>query len=224
MKGYGQFCPVAQAAEIVGERWTPLVLRELLSGSHRFNDLQRGVPLMSPSLLSQRLRKLEAAGIIWRGHDGAYHLTPAGEELRPVIETLGAWGQRWVRTKVEEEDVDVALLMWDIRRRVSLPEDLRADGRAVIQFRVPDAPTGKGRWWLILEDDQADLCLHDPGFEVDLWVTANRRELAKVWMGDVAVDRAVDDGRLDLHGSPMLARSFPRWFHLSVFAGVTRPH
>jgi DNA-binding HxlR family transcriptional regulator len=124
-KGYGQFCPVAKASEIFGERWTPLIMRELLCGSYRFNDLRRGVPLMSPSLLSQRLKTLERAGIVERRPDPEnksyeYHLTQAGQELRPVIELLGVWGQRWARKRVEPGDLDPSLLMWDIHRRLHI--------------------------------------------------------------------------------------------------------
>ena len=143
MKGYGQFCPVAKAAEIVAERWTPLVLRELLCGSRRFNDLHRGVPLMSRTLLAGRLERLEDAGIVRsatraRGRGREYHLTAAGEELRPLIECLGEWGQRWARAQVGRGDLDPGLLMWDIHRRVNL-EALPPE-RVVVRFDFRGVP------------------------------------------------------------------------------------
>src|SRR5687767_10932777 len=164
MRSYGQFCPVAIAAETVTERWTPLVLRELLCGSTRFNDLRRGVPLMSPSLLSSRLRMLQRVGIVERreGENGTvhYHLTPAGEELRPLIEALGAWGQRWARGDVRPEHLDASLLMWDVHRNVE--QERLPDQRVVVHFRLRGSNDGKSRFWLVLGAGEADLCLRDP--------------------------------------------------------------
>src|SRR5262245_9961100 len=169
MKGYGQFCPVAKATEIVAERWTLLVLRELLSGSRRFNDLHRGVPLMSATLLSQRLDELERAGLVERRMEARergprYHPTAAAEELRPIIEAIGVWGMRFVRTSFGEEDLDPTVLMWDIRRNVRaehLPQ-----GRFVVRFDFPEQAAKWRAWWLVKERDatELDLCLHDPGF------------------------------------------------------------
>jgi DNA-binding HxlR family transcriptional regulator len=225
MKGYGQFCPVAKASEILAERWTPLVLRELLAGSHRFNDLRRGVPLMSRSLLSKRLRSLEDARVVERrarpgrqAHE--YHLTPAGEELRPLVEILGNWGQRWVLADVEEDDLDPSLLMWDIRRGVRtehLPED-----RIVVRFDLRDVAGAHGRWWLVVGGGEIDLCLTDPGFEVSLHLRVSQRTLTRYWLGQIDWSQALADD-LELVGPRWLQRSIPTWLGRSAFAGVERP-
>jgi DNA-binding HxlR family transcriptional regulator len=214
MRSYGQFCPVAKAAEIVAERWTLLVVRELLAGSRRFNDLRRGVPLMSPSLLTKRLRELERSGIIERrpldvGRGSSYHLTPAGEELRPVVQLLGAWGDRWVNHRIGPEDLDPAILMWDVRRRL-VSEELPAR-EAVVCFCFREAHSGRRWWWLVVNGDEVDLCLTDPGREVDLTVRASLEAMIRVWVGRLAVEDVLASGEVALDGSAELARSFPRW-------------
>ena len=229
MKGYGQFCPVAKAAEIFAERWTPLVLRELFCGSHRFSHLHRGVPLMSRSLLAQRLAQLEDAGIIrsearTKGRGREYFLTPAGEELRAVIENLGEWGQRWARSQVRADDLDAGLLMWDIRRRLNT--DRLPDRRVVVQFdfrAVPKTVRSPATFWLILEHPDVDVCLKDPGFEIDLYVNADLRALTKAWMGDVRLADAMRSGLVKVQGPTALVRAFPGWLALSGFAAVERP-
>lgn len=224
MKGYGQFCPVAKASEIVGGRWTPLVLRELLCGSRHFNELRRGVPLMSPSLLSQRLKALEKAGIIERDRQNmrtGYTLTEAGEELRPLIEGLGAWGQRWARAQLEDADLDAGLLMWDVRRNVETAR--LPDHRTVIQFEFADVPGAEGSYWLVGNREEVELCLKDPGFEVDLFVLSDLRTLTHVWLGDLAVGEALRSERIELQGERPLRESFRSWFALSPLAPVERP-
>jgi DNA-binding HxlR family transcriptional regulator len=228
VRGYGQFCPVAKASEIVAERWTPLVLRELLCGSQRFNDLHRGVPLMSRTLLTRRLRELEDAGVIERRESSPggseYRLTPAGEELRPIIEQLGAWGHRWVRRDVEGDDLDPSLLMWDVRRRIdraALP-----DRRVVVRFDlrgVPREHSAQRTWWLVLDRDEVDLCLKDPGFPVDITVDADLGALTRVWMGRLAFAEAVRSGLVHTEGQRPLVRAFPGWLGLSTFASVPMP-
>lgn len=219
---YGQFCPVAQAAEIVAERWTPLVLRELLTGSHRFNDLRRGVPLMSPSLLSQRLKELEDQGVLVRvpSPEGAgyeYHLTEAGLALRPVIEGLGLWGHKWLQRELRREELDPALLMWDIHRRVDA-DKLPPGERTVVQFDLDGVPLKKSRWWLVFEGGQTDLCLKNPGYEVDLHVTAHIRPLVEVWLGHLKLGDAIRSSAIRLQGNRSLIRGFKDWFALSGFA------
>src|SRR6185295_17346767 len=153
MLDYGQFCPVARAAEIFGERWTPLVVRELLCGSTHFNDIRRGVPRMSATLLTQRLRKLEEVGVLLRvrGEDGwEYRLTPAGEELRPIVLAIGHWGARWIGSRLQRDQLDAGFLMWDIRRFARMDRFPR-DRRVVIHFRFTDAPRGEMAWWLVVE-------------------------------------------------------------------------
>ena len=229
MKGYGQFCPVAKAAEIVAERWSPLVLRELICGSHRFSDLHRGVPRMSRTLLAQRLQQLEDAGIVrsvarTKGRGREYFLTSAGEELRPVIERLGEWGQRWARSQISAYDLDPGLLMWDIHRRVST--DRLPDRRVVVRFDfrgVPKIVRGSTTFWLILQQRDVDMCLKDPGFEVDVVVDADLAAMTKVWMGDVRLGDVRRAGLIRLDGRRELVRAFPEWLALSGFAGVERP-
>jgi DNA-binding HxlR family transcriptional regulator len=225
MRTYGQFCPVAQAAEVITERWTPLVIRELLSGSHRFNDIHRGVPLMSSALLAERLKSLERYGIVERrqvpgrrAHE--YHLTQAGEELRPWVKMMGVWGQRWVRRVVTTEDADLALLMWDIRRNINV--DRLPERRVVVYFAFRDAPKGKRSWWLVLEQRESDLCLTDPGFGVDLTVRTDAVTMAGVWIGDLNLAGAIKSRRIVLEGPRHLRRAFPDWLKLSLFAGVER--
>jgi DNA-binding HxlR family transcriptional regulator len=228
MKGYGQFCPVAKAAEIVAERWTPLVLRELLCGSRRFADLHRGVPLMSRTLLASRLEQLEDAGIVQSvprpgGRGREYQLTTAGEELRPLIDCLGEWGQRWARAQVGRGDLDPGLLMWDIHRRVDLAA--LPPQRVVVRFDfrgVPATVRCPRYWWLVLERRGVDLCLKDPGFLVDIVVSADLRTLIRVWMGDVRLAESVRAGLIRLEGARSLVRDFPTWLSLSSFAGVER--
>jgi DNA-binding HxlR family transcriptional regulator len=223
MKGYGQFCPIAKAAEILTERWTPLVLRELICGSTRFNDLRRGVPLMSSSLLSRRLKFLEQEGVIERrparaGQGFEYHLTEAGRELEPLIMRMGEWGARWVPSRLRPEDQDVALLMWDMHRRAK-PEHFPRR-RAVVAFEFADAPHGKRHWWLVSEGAEVDLCLTDPGYEVDLFIVTDVRTMTAVWTGDLSLESAMASGTLEAHGPRDLRRSLKAWLGLSVFAPI----
>lgn len=224
VQSYGQFCPIAQALEVIGERWTLLVVRELLSGSRRFNEIQRGVPLMSPTLLSQRLARLERAGIVQRHPSGSrheYQLTPAGAELRQVVEGLGMWGQRWVRSDVLPEHLDPRLLMWDIRRGIDV--DAVPDRRVVVQLHFEAIAHGQPTWWLVLDSGEVDICLTDPGFPVDLNIEADLRAMTMVWMGDVTFAAAVRSGSIRLHGPRELVRDFPRWLKLNPLASVERP-
>ena len=220
---YQQFCPVAMAAEILCKRWTVLVLREMVAGSSRFNDLRRGVPRMSPALLSQRLKELEAAGIVTRerarGEHGVfdYRLTRAGAELGPVIMALGNWGHRWIETAPTLEQLDVSLLMWDMRRNLNLaPLPTR---RSVISFRYTDLPKARRDWWILAEPKTgADLCSVDPGFEVDLYVATDLRTMTAIWMGLDSVAAAKAAGRMALSGDRKLASVMQSWLGLSPFA------
>jgi DNA-binding HxlR family transcriptional regulator len=220
-RGYSQFCPIALAAEVLAERWTPLVIRELLLGSVRFNDLQRGLPRMSSALLSRRLKELQFAGIVERrpGAAGAeYHLTAAGTELFPVVEKMGLWAQRWLRHRlVDAENLDPDLLMWDIRRTVMTQLPPR-DRRYVAEFQLSDVPISRRCYWLVFERGQVDLCYKPPGFDVDLTVGASLRLLTQIWLGHVKIDQALRDGRLRLEGSRKDVAAFRIWFALSPFA------
>jgi len=222
-RSYGQFCPVAKAAEIVAERWTPLVIRELLAGSHRFNDLRRGVPLMSPSMLSKRLEFLEDEGLVEKRSDngGAYHLTRAGRELMPVIESLGTWGKRWVRRKAgADDDLDAGLLMWDMHRRLRI--DRFPSRRTVMQFELTDMPSEMRNYWLVIDAGKVDICLKDPGFDVDLHIAVDLETLTEVWLGDLSLEKAIRSGGLELHGSRQMIRQFKSSLKLSLFADIER--
>jgi len=223
MKGYGQFCPVAKAAEVFAERWTPLIVRELLTGSAHFNDLHRGVPLMSRTLLSLRLKQLEGLGVVKRkvGANGPeYGLTEAGQEFAPVVQLLGEWGQRWYRTKYSKDELDVRVLMWDLRRAVK-PEAF-PPGRVCVQLEFRDVPASTRRWWLVSDSGEVDLCPTDPGFEVDLFVRTDLKTLTQVVLGDLAVKGALAAGKIELDGTRAFRQCFEKWLGLSRFADIRR--
>ncbi len=219
---YKQFCPVAMASEILCTRWTIVLLRELLAGSTRFNELRRGVPRMSPALLSRRLKELEAAGIVKQVRqetDGTseYQLTEPGRDLRPVVESIGIWGQHWVDADLSLDNLDPSLLMWDMRR--SLNTSPLPDERSVIQFIYSDLPPSQKYWWLIVEPDgTVDLCSADPGFEIDLYVTTDLKPMTAIWMGLSTVKAEKRNGTLDLVGDKELSRHMQTWLGLSPFA------
>ena len=222
-RSYNQFCPVAMAAEVLCSRWTVVLLRELLAGSTRFNDLRRGLPRMSPALLSQRLKELEETGVVERrpvaGEPGIqeYALTDAGRELQPLVESFGKWGQRWIPSKLSLEQLDANLLMWDMRR--GLRFDPPPPRRLVIQFQYPDAPKRERSWWLIVEPDHpVDLCSVDPGYDVDLYVTSPLRTMTAIWMGIETVRDARASDSLMLTGDRDLIDTMERWLGLSPFA------
>ncbi|MGY4913446.1 winged helix-turn-helix transcriptional regulator [Micromonospora aurantiaca (nom. illeg.)] len=220
---YHQFCPVAKAMELLDERWTLLVVRELVSGSERFNDLRRGLPRMSPTLLSRRLHQLVRAGVVERRVDGAdvrYVPTTAGRELRPVLEALGAWGVRWIG-ELGDADLDPKLLLWDMHRHVD--HDAVPPGRTVVRFRFRDVPTTQRDWWMVIAAGEADVCDIDPGHDVTVTVTADLRTLVQVWMGDLEWAAALRGGAVEVAGPEALRRAAPGWFTLSPFAAVPRP-
>ena len=219
--GYKQFCPLAMAAELLCTRWTIVLLRELVAGSTRFNDLRRGVPRMSPTLLSQRLKELEAAGVIERkrlkSEKGVfeYRMTASGRDLRPVVEAMGSWGQKWVEAKLSLENLDPSLLMWDMRRNLN-PSPLPV-GRTVIQFLYRELPVSKQCWWLVVESHGAvDLCWSDPGFEVDLYVSTDLRTMTAIWMGLTTVEK--ERAKIALTGTREIASKMQTWLGLSPFA------
>lgn len=224
---YRQFCPVAMAAEVLCNRWTLLLVRELMLGSCRFNELRRGVPRMSSALLVKRLKELEAAGIVARtparrpAEPHEYHLTPAGLELRPIVEALGVWGQRWVTTEATLRHLDANLLMWDIRRNVRAEPAPRA--RTTIEFIFSDRAPPQRNYWLVVERGrEADLCLLDPGFDVDLYVSTDLRTLTEVWLGYSNWARALGSGALRLTGSPEHVAELRAWLPGSPFAAVAK--
>jgi DNA-binding HxlR family transcriptional regulator len=218
---YGQFCPVAMAAEIICSRWTALVLRELLCGTTRFNDLRRGVPLMSPTLLSKRLKELAEAGVIavtpTRQHGVVeYKLTEAGEDLRGVVMSLGIWGQRWIESSLSLKNLDPSLLMWDMRR--NLLASLLPDRRCTVKFTFPELNAGRKSWWIVNQSGEVDLCSVDPGYEVDLYVSSSLRSMTAVWMGISTLKAEIEAGNIEVTGDRAVARSMHAWLGLSPFA------
>lgn len=226
MPSYGQFCPVAQALEVVGERWTLLIVRELLCGHYRFGQILNGVPLISRSLLAQRLKSLERAGLVERrmrdeGGSHEYRLTAAGRELESIVFGLGVWGQRWARRKLTANDADPVLLMWDIHRNLAL--ERLPPCQTVVMFWLRDMPSPRSRYWLRIEPPEVEVCLTNPGLEVALTVETTARTLAEVWLGDRDVRAALRERAIELKGPKQLTRAFPGWLKLSPFAGVERP-
>jgi len=214
---YGQFCPVAMASELLATRWTLVVLGEMLSGSTRFNEIRHGVPRMSSALLSKRLRELERAGVLTH-RNGEYVLTASGRDLAPIVRGLGRWALRWVDSDCSLANLDVRLLMWNMRR--NLDPDPMPRRRVVVEFRYPELPSDQGRYWLIVAPDQpVDLCSLDPGHEVDLLVTADLRAMTSAWMGMSDFEAELESGRIELDGDADLATGFTRWIGRSGLAG-----
>ncbi len=220
MPDYGQYCTVARGSEIFGELWTPLVVRELLCGSHRFNDIRRGVPRMSQTLLAKRLRKLEEAGVIERRRSAEgweYHVTAAGEELRPIILGIGHWGARWVGSRLKNSQLDAGFLMWDIRRFAHL-EEFPKGRRTVVQFRFRDARPRERAWWLVIEKGDVELCRDDPGHELDVVVDSTVRALTEIWTGDSDPQKEIAAGHLRVDGGGRGGAALWRWLGRSMFA------
>ncbi|MBE7555002.1 MAG: transcriptional regulator [Anaerolineales bacterium] len=223
MQKYGQYCPMARAAEILGDRWTLLIVRDLLSGAHHFNELERGLPGIPRSLLAERLRRLQQVGILERqvtagGRQTSYKLTQAGRELKPVVDVLVQWGAKWAFGEPEPAELNPVLLLWWMRDRVyteRLPQE-----RIVIEFHFTDAP--QGRYWLLLERGDVSVCLKYPGFESDVVVTAELAVFYQIWLGRITLAEAVRDQRVKLDATPELIRAFPCWFAWSQVADVVR--
>jgi len=217
-KGYGQFCPIAKASEILGERWMALVLRELMYGSRRFNEIARGVPLMSRGLLSARLQQLVDAGIARRTGAGEYLLTPAGEALRPIIEGMGLWALQWGQASLSDHDLDDRLLMWAMRRYLRVPPAYQ-DRRVVLRFDFfglpPSARTATRSWWLVVERGEVEVCIKDPGYETAVTMTADLRAFMEVLLGQRAYNGALRDGSIRIAGAKAFVRSLPDWMPLN---------
>ena len=221
MTEYGQFCPVAKATEIVGDKWTVLILRELLLGSTKFSELQRGLSRISPTLLSKRLKMLEQRGLLIKksppGQRSAeYQLTPCGRELQPLIEHLAVWGMRWARGQMSDDELDVEFLMWDLQRR--LKTDHLPGGETVLCFNFDELDKHK-TWWMVTSGGAVDLCTENPGREVDLYINTSVRTLVEVWHGDISLAQARREERLRVHGQAGLARSMKEWLGISPVAG-----
>ncbi len=221
MKGYGQFCPVSKTAEILGERWTLLLVRELLMGSTRYGQLKQGLGSISPSILAQRLRMLEDQEIIYResrGDGTSYHLTERGMALKPIIEAAGLWGYRWIRDSFSQQDLDVDLLMLDISRRLR-PDQIRGQ-RAVIEFEFTDLEGRYRTWWVIVEGDAVELCYDHPGREVDLRLSCRLETLARIWMAKLEIAAARRKGLLQMEGSKRLTSNISAWLTRSYIADL----
>lgn len=223
MKEYGQYCPVARACEVLGDRWTLLIVREMLAGVAHFNDLERGLPGIPRSLLSQRLNYLEQAGVVERtrrpdGRTGEYHLTAAGHELQHMVDALGTWGARWAFGDIRPTELDPALLLWMMRRRIrrrGLPSR-----RMTLEFRFPGA---RPEWlWLVIDRTDVSVCLKHPGFEPDLRITANLSTFYNAWLGRITFDDAVRRGAVRAEGERSLERNFSSWFRWSPMARAVR--
>jgi DNA-binding HxlR family transcriptional regulator len=211
-------------------RWTLLVVRELACGGTRFYELRRGLRLMSSSLLVQRLRLLQDAGLVGRerspdGRGLCYHLTEAGNELEPLVMSFGVWGQRWVRSRVTADDLDAGFLMWDIHRGIAT--EALPQGRTVVQVDFRDVPGPKGRWWLVVQGGaevgdggEVEICLTDPGHEIDIYLESDLFSLTAVWIGDLALDQALREERILLNGPPRLQSAFKKSLKLSPLADV----
>ena len=219
MKTYGQFCPLAQATQLLCERWTLIIVRELIAGSSRFSELQRGAPLLSPTLLSTRLKQLVKAGVV-EMHDAStsptYHLTQAGQELRPIIEHLGIWGHHWAGASLDDGELDAGLLMWDMRRSVDAA--VFPDQRVVVQFEYPDAPPGARDWWLVAEGGDIDLCLQDIGYDVDVLIQCSLRTMTEVWTCKRLFSEAVRSHDIDVKGDPRLTHRLQAWLRTSALS------
>ncbi len=219
---YGQFCPVAKASEILGEKWTILIIRELLMGGRRFNELQRGLSLISPTVLTKRLNMLEERGLVikkkisgQRGHE--YFPTGSCKELLPLIEAIGTWGMRWARNNLTQSDYDVELLMIYLKRSI-VPSELPGE-QIVIRFKFTDIDD-MPKWWLMVDGDDVDICVTDPGRDVDLYMTTSVKTMADVWMGDTNYRKAFASGELRATGLTSLLRDISLWMPVSIFVDL----
>jgi DNA-binding HxlR family transcriptional regulator len=220
---YGQFCPIAKASEVLGERWMILIIRELLLGTTRFSDLQRALSRISPTLLTKRLNQLQDYGLVMRKplpkqKRTEYHLTAAGRELRPIVTGLGKWGMKWARGQMSDDELDVELLMYDFCRRLDTTQ--LPGGRNVIQF-VFTGLTKFANWWIVIEDDgERELCVINPGKGLDVQLRSDLRTMTEIWAGDTEIRAAKRNGRLQVTGNPVLVRTLPAWLRIGMFANV----
>ncbi|MBD3869501.1 MAG: helix-turn-helix transcriptional regulator [Acidobacteria bacterium] len=219
---YGQFCPVAKATEILGEKWTLLIIRELLMGGTRFSELQRGLSLISPTILTKRLGTLEDRGLVIRkkipGQRGyEYFPTESCKELLPVVRSLGDWGMRWARKNLSPSDYDVELLMLYLKRSVQ-PDKLPGK-QTVIHFKFTDIQE-MSRWWIVADEAEIDICTNDPGKDVDVFFTTNVKTMADIWMGDTTYRKMIASGAMLVTGPNALTRDIGSWLAGSDFADL----
>lgn len=219
---YGQFCPIAKASEIIGEKWTILIVRELLIGATRFNELQRALGLISPTILTKRLNFLVEQGLVVKkkipGQQGfEYFPSQSCKELLPVVKSLGEWGMRWARNNMRDDDYDLELLMLYLQRSVR-PENL-VGNETVIRFKFTDV-SEHADWWLIARTDVVDVCVKDPGKDVDIYFTCPVKTMIDLWMGDTSYRKVVNSGDLKVVGQRVLTKDIFSWLNKSVFADL----
>lgn len=218
----GSLCPAVKAADMIGDKWTLLILRELLIGANRYNEFQRAIPRISPTILSKRLKQMEQDGLIIKksvvGEKATeYRLTRCGRELAPLVNYMSKWGLRWARRRMEDEDLDVGTFMWDFHRTLNTSE--LPDGETVFAVTFSEL-VSNNKWWLVAGESSVDLCTDDPGKEVDVFITSTLPELAQVWMGDTDISTSREAGDLTLVGAAPLVRSAAHWFPKSRYAYV----
>ncbi len=222
MRSYGQFCPVAKAAELFCERWNALIIRDLAGGPRRFSELQRGVPLMSPSLLSQRLKQLAAEDVVQRRADQengfVYALTEAGQEFVPLVSALGVWGQRWTRRELQDQETDLGLLVWSIES--SARAGCFGARKCLIRLELTGQPETKRFWWFMNEDGQCSLCVDDPGGGVDLFLACTLPDAIRVIRGDIELANAIESGRLEALGEKWARARLGDWLNLSPLTRI----
>lgn len=223
MDKYCQFCPVAKAAEILCEKWVILVLRELMMGSTRFNDLRRGLPKISPTILSRRLKTLEQQGVITRKQtlgkgNYEYCLTESGEELRPIVLGFGTWGHRWAKNKITTDDLDAGFLLWDMRRRLNT--DYFGDKHIVINIEFTDQKKSDRFWWMIVDQQEIDLCFEDTGHEPDIVIITTLPTMTNIWLGYQNVTKAIKENELKIFGPPTYVKNITKWLGRSTFAKI----
>jgi len=222
MKSYGQFCPVAKAAEIFCERWNALIIRDLAHGPRRFSELKRGVPLMSPSLLSSRLKWLAREGVIAReppeGGRASYRLTRAGQEFVPLVESLGVWGQRWTRRDLAAHEIDLGLLVWGIESGAN--PDAFDGRRCLVRLDLTDQPRTKRLWWFLNRQGRCQLCVDDPGGEVNLYLACTLPDAIRVIRGDIRLAAALGSGRLEALGDGWARKGLEGWLNLGPLTRV----
>ena len=222
---YNQFCPVALTSELICNRWTTLILRAFFCGATSYSDIQNGAPLMSSAILSQRLKELEHANIIETIPANAnqrkqYKLTAAGQALFPIIEQMGLWAQNWLRREITlEENMNPDVLFWELRQ-LNIARGIQITGRRVVEFRVSGVPSSKQRYWLVFEPTDIEICIKDPGHEVDLWVSSSIKTLVEIWLGHIPLGQACENGSLQLDGPRSEIEAFSKWYVLSHFASA----
>ena len=221
MEKYCQFCPVAKAAEILCEKWVILILREFMMGSTRFGQLRRGLPKISPSILSRRLKTLQEQGVILRSkkpdnNSYEYHLSESGEELRPIILGFGTWGHRWAKNKIKKEDLDAGFLLWDMRRRLNI--EYFGNNRVVIYIEFSDQNKSDRYWWIVIENNEIDLCFEDTGHDPDIIIMTTLPVMTSVWLGYEKLKTVTNNGKMKMLGSKTHLKNVSQWIGRSTFA------